>query len=316
MIANTFNEKHIQYEFVELIKDNIKNDIEVKGEKKMAMNDFEFGGFEFPDDVRKNMNKIHDTKDIVTKEENKNSSFGFNDNNNNKSTFGFGNSNDKSSLGFDNQEEKKKQENTNPNRKDETSHLNVMGNPSDFKKLKEDLVRSFENKMVEFETMFNNKIEVLSDVATSFDSLIKKLNASSTTYNEVNTLIEKLNKENNENILLVKKDIESRIDSISEFLKNESIKTDEFVNLHIGTKSSGTKNKTSNNNLNKEEYEEEEYEDDDDVNQTKNKKNSNNNRDYEEEEEYEDDDVFRKPKEDVATKKMGFVGRIFKKMGL
>lgn len=315
MIASTFNEKHIQYEFVELIKDNIKNDIEVKEEKKMAMDNFGFGGFEFPDDVRKNMNNIHDTKDIVKKEENKNSSFGFNDNNNNKSTFGFGNSNENSSFGFNNQEEKKKQENINPNRKDETSHLNVIGNPSDFKKLKEDLVRSFENKIEELEAMFNNKIEVLSDVATSFDSLIKKLNASSTTYNEVNTLIEKLNKENNENILLVKKDIESRIDSISEFLKNESIKTDEFVNLHIGTKSSSAKNKASNNSLKKKEEDdyEDDYEDEDsDVN--KNKKNSNYNHDYEDED--EDDDVFRKPKEEVATKKMGFVGRLFKKMGL
>lgn len=195
----------------------------------------------------------------------------------------------------------RKKEEKQPEQKKTMSSIN----PSDFEKLKEDLIYKVDSKFKELDEVIGNKIGELNDSINKFENLIEKLTTASTTYYEINTIIEKMEKNNKEYLLGIKEDIELKISKVQSTLNEESVKTEEFIEEYL-SKNAKNKSSLSKKEVAKKEEkydEEDEYEEDNNYKGSKKKDNDD-----------EDDDVFVKKQE--PQEKKGFLFKLFSKIGL
>lgn len=282
-IKLSIDKNSTQYEFVELLKQNIKNSIETKGDNNME------NTMVFPDDTIRNIGKTTSQKEPLKSEVN---SFP---------------QQPRQTINSNPIPQQPKQEKANPNVNHQRSHTpQQTGNSisySDFEKLKEDITQRIDKKISELDYMFQNKMESFDTLNNSFEMLIEKLNHTSNVYNEINAVVEKINTNNKEYLIEVKEQLERHILKVLQTLQGEITKTDEFVEDFLKNKNKNKK--TTDNSYSFDD--EDDYNNDDDEDEVKPSKNDDD----------EDDDIFTKKKEDKSSeKKLSLMGKLFKKIGL
>lgn len=293
MHNNNNGQKHIQYEFVKLLKENIKTNIT---EKENNMN------IQFEDDIEDTLfngnNPSRDSK--PTPSYNPMGSNNHDINTQPKNIY----TEPKASQIY-----KKEELKTNYNNQQNQHQSNISF--ADFEKLKEDIMLKIEHNNKILEARIDEKLEKFNKGISSLENILENLNKTSKTLFEVNTLIEEMNNKTQENVLHSKDSIIKEISKLSDFVKDEADSANELVNKYMKNKSS-TSISSSHNEENKNrgisnpESDNEEY----------NNYNLENN-EYENENESTNEDEFVKG-ENYKNKKenLGFMGKLFKKIGL
>ncbi|WP_152633055.1 hypothetical protein [Aliarcobacter butzleri] len=281
---NNNEQKHIQYEFVKLLKENIKTNIT---EKENNMN------IEFEDDIEDTLfdgnNPSRDSK--PTPSYNPMGSNNHDINTQPKNIY----TEPKASQIYNKEEVK-------------TNHNQSNISFADFEKLKEDIMLKIEHNNKLLETRIDEKLEKFNKGISSLEDILENLNKTSKTLFEVNTLIEEMNNKTQENIVHSKDSIIKEISKLSDFVKDEANSANELVDKYMKNKSSTSvslshneENKNRDTSNTDDEYSNYELE---------------NNR-YESENEFTNEDEFVKG-ENYKNKKenLGFMGKLFKKIGL
>lgn len=167
--------------------------------------------------------------------------------------------------------------------------------PSDFEKLKANILSSINEEMNKMNSVFDKKIEELNGVLNKLNGIADVLNHSANTYSEINILIENVNSYTKEYIIESKDSIEHKIKKVEDILTEEIKKNDELIEVHL--KKSKTKHQIHT-------------EDDDDEKEEKK---------YTKDDDDDDDEKAFAPKTSKpkpSLKNQSFFTKIFAKMGM